>query len=108
MTQAVPSPASRSSQNSVKRGNSSGVGSPVSMASAARREAVLVVGARRAEIGGAEKRQPVRLEAGRHDAEAGEARALGHLSGRAAGGTVEEARAVDDLARLRAVNDDGS
>jgi hypothetical protein len=64
----------------------------------------LQAGAGGAEVGGAEKRQPVAVKIGMHDAEAGEAHVLRELARGVIGRAVEQVGRVDDLARRAALN----
>ena len=68
-------------------------------------EAVLIELAGAAEIGGAEEGEPIRLAAGIHDTEAGEADVLGQLGRELRLAEGEERRRVQDFARLAVLHD---
>ena len=97
----LPSSGVRSSQNWVKRGNSSRPGHGGVDREAARRQAVLVERAGSAEVGGALIRQPVGLQAvAVHHAKAGKAEIVRQLSVQPGLAEGEVVGGVENLARL--------
>ncbi len=76
-----------------------GAGQPGVDGQAAGGQAVLIVRTRGAEVGGAEKRQPIGFLVLGHDPKARETRGIRELARRVIGGTVEQRGAIEDFLR---------